>query len=300
MISFSIGLSGNVLRLLGLDASGKITSTVASRLSFDFGDDQLFNKNPKSIAPEFSEHIATFLKNEDPVNLRTGVTIDTSMAFINVIPLDLSETSGAVESHILWELSNYYPDSYKDFSKRFYKLGNPLFGGTIDEAIIIAIDRRKIRFIKNLCSQTGILPKNIEIDHFAVEKCLTELFGRNVRDRNVIISSCSKKRIDSSLLVNTGLKFYDYDHVLDRNPLKILFDQLIRIKTKFPDITISEIFLYGDISSKAIVNDIGKHLGGVKITHLDLFGEARLDGKPKPDSSVYAPLVGLALKNLSN
>lgn len=300
MTSFSIGLSGNTLRLLGLDASGKITSTDTTRLSFDLGDDLLYTKNPESIVPEFVEHITSFVKNEELKSLKAGVTIDTSMAFINVIPLDLSETSGAVESHILWELSNFYPDTYKDFSKRFYKLGNPLFGGVIDEAIIIAIDRKKIRFIKNLCAQAGLQPKNIEIDHFAVEKCLTELFGRNVRNNNVIITSCSKKRIDSSLLANTSLKFYDYDHVLDRNPVKIIYEQLNKMKVKFPDISISEIFLYGEISSRAIANDIGNHLGGIKITHLDLFGEARPDGKPKPDSSVYAPLVGLALKNLKN
>lgn len=300
MTSLSIGLSGKTLRLLGVDSSGKITSSASLAMSFDLGSESLFTKDPGSVAQEFREHVSAFAKNEDLQKLRSGITIDTSMAFINVIPLDVSETSGAIESHILWELSNYYPDTYKDFSKRYYKLGNPLFGGTIDEAIIIAIDRKKIRFIKNLCAQSGLQPKNIEIDHFAVEKCLTELFGRNVRNKSVIISSCSGKRIDSSLLVNTGLKYYDYDIVLERNPVKILYQQLSRMKNKFPETDISEIFLYGEVSSAAISSGIGEHLGGIKITHLDLFGPSRPDGKGRHDSSVYAPLVGLALKNLVN
>ena len=283
-----------------MDSSGKIISSASLPMSFDMNSEALYTKDPENLSQEFKELVEAFAKNEDLHKIRSGITIDTSMAFINVIPLDMNETSGAIESHILWELSNYYPDTYKDFSKRYYKLGNPLFGGTIDEAIIIAIDRKKIRFIKGLCAQSGLQPKNIEIAHFAVEKCLTELFGRNIRNNNVIISSCSGKRIDSSLLFNGGLKFYDYDLVLERNPIKTLFEQLNRIKNKFPDTEISEIFLYGEVSGAAISSGIGNHLGEIKITHLDLFGQSGAHRTEKIDSSVYAPLVGLALKNLKN
>jgi hypothetical protein len=283
-----------------MDNSGNITSKFSAGLSFDLSDESLYAKDPVSFSAELREHISSFVKNEDLSKIKPGVVIDSSMAFINVIPLDFSETTGALESHIQWELSNYYPESSKDYSKRYYKLGEPVFSNNIYESLIIAIDRKKIRFIKNLCAQSGIQPRNIEIGHFAVEKCITELFGRNVRGRSVILSSVTRRRIESSLLKDGALKFYDYELITDKNPLNVLISQAGRLMERIAGAEVTDLFVYGELSTFAVEKDIGKYLGGANVIHLDLFSTKSPDGKTMPDSSVYAPLAGLALKNLNS
>lgn len=299
MVSLSIGFSGKMLRLLGMDASGNISSVMAVPLSFDLSEESLFLKEPDGFAGEVSDHINEFTKGHDLTKIRAGVVIDASMAFISVLPIDFSESGAALESHIQWEISNYFPESSKEFSKRYYKLGTALFGDNIFEAMIIAIDRRKIRFIKELCRKSGFLPRNIEIDHFASEKCVTELFGRNVRDSSVYISSCGRKRVDTSYLRGGRLVHYVYDIVTGSNPVKLLYEQVSRLTGKFADENATDLFIYGDSSASAMKNNIGNYLGGIKVTHLDMFNPRSPGGRANPDSSAYVPLVGLALKNLS-
>lgn len=295
MKSLSIAFSGNSVRLLGMDASGSIVACASTELGFDFSSEAYFSEDPSAYSPQLSSAFADFLANADPQTLKAGALIDTSMAFITVMPVDFGESREAVESHILWELSNYYPDTYKDFSKKYYRLNN-LNYGEIDEAIVIAIDKKKIKFISNLCLLSGIKLRNVEIGHFAVEKLLSELYGRNLRAGNVIVTSCTNRRIDSSLLSDSGLRYFEFDLVQNESPVKTLVRQLIHIREKFPLYEIPEVFVYGDSASRAIANDAGKYAGGLKLTHLNVLSSQK---NPADDSSIFAPLAGLALKNLT-
>lgn len=296
MTSFSIGLTGKKLLLLGMDDSAKVTSAAEKQLSFDFFDENIYTKEADRFVPEFRDLVMPFIGNSDPIKLKTGVVIDSAMAFMNVIPIDFAEVGDTLESHIQWELSNYFQESSRDLSKRFYRLGEPLFGDSIYESLIIAIDKKKIRFVKDLLAGSGLSIRKIEIEQFAVEKCVTELFGRSVREGRVAVSRCTKERISSSVLEKGVLKHFVQEKVIENNPVQILYEQLKNILMRYD--SINEVFLFGDMSSTAIENGLSKHLDGIKITHLDLFATGTSVSGKVGDTSIYAPLVGLALKNL--
>lgn len=298
MTCLSIGLSGKILRMLGMDSSGNVTSVGSAGLSFDVSGDAS-GKDLQPLAEEITEHITTFTANADLSRIKCGVVIDSSMAFINVIPLDFDETAAAIESHIQWEISNYIPESSRNFSKRFFKLGDPVFEGNIHESLVLAVDRSKVKLIRELLSPSGISPMSIEIAHFAAEKCLSEYFNRSIRDNSVVLSSVFRNRIESSLLQNGTIAFYEYDIPLDRNPVTFLYEQMVKISGKSGNQPVKELFIYGELSEAVIRCDFKQYFEGLKITHLDLFRKGSRESLSGPDSSVYTPLAGLALKNLS-
>lgn len=274
---------------------------MTAALSFDIGEESVFTKDAGEYSGVFSDLIKEFLRSGDASGLKAGAVIDPSSAFICVLPLDFSEPGPALESHIQWEISNFYPESSRNFSKRYYRLGEPLFSSDIFESLVIAIDRRRIRFIKNLCLSAGIQLKNIEIDHFASERCLTELYGRSVRGNCVILSSCRMNRIDTSMLRDGKLCHYVFDLTCGENPASVLYRQITEATHKLgTSETIPEIFLYGEASGHVISQGFGEILSDTKLTHLDLFSAKIKDRNPKYDSSAFVPLFGLALKNLSS
>lgn len=301
MAVLSIGFAGRTLRLLTLGPSGEVASSMTAALNFDIGEESVFTKDADEYSAGFSELIKNFLRAEDASGLKAGVVIDPSSAFICVLPLDFSEPGTALESHIQWEISNFYPDSSRNFSKRYYRLGEPLFSGDIFESLLIAIDRRRIRFIKSLCLNAGIHLKNIEIGHFASERCLTELYGRSVRGNSVVLSSCSISRVDTSLLRDGKLCYYDFDLTWGENPASVLYRQITAVTQRLgANETLTEIFLYGDASGPVMSQGFSEIFGGTKLTHLDLFPAKIGDRNSKSDSSPFVPLFGLALKNLSS
>lgn len=81
--------------------------------------------------------------------------IEASQAFLNVLPVDFNEGKANINSHILWELSNYFPENGKDFIVKYYRLNNNYISKNIDEILLIALDKNKIDIIKIFATAAG-------------------------------------------------------------------------------------------------------------------------------------------------
>ncbi len=209
MSNLNLEFSGNTLRVLQLNETRDIIIKDERKLSFNILNEQTLKSKSADLISEFAVIIKSVL-NDDSNEQRAGVLISTEQTFLNVFPVDFNEDQSSINSHILWELSNYYPETYKDFNIKYYRLNNNYFNENIDEALLIAIDKNAIGFIKVLCNGSNIKIRNVEIDQFAVEKCVKENYPEEIKN-TILIIGCKNNRLDFSVIARGYLKYYDYE-----------------------------------------------------------------------------------------
>jgi len=287
----NIGFSGNNLRIMELGDSGEVSRLEEVILSFNLEDDVLLKKNRKEYFEEFSGVMKEVLDTSSLEPFHAGILIDTGLAFMNIIPVDLSEGKSNINSHLLWDLSNYFPDSYKDYSVKYIRLNNHPVSDSIDEILLIAISKNKIEFLKNLCNNCNIIIQKIEIDQFAVEKYIK---SRKQTSDTALIIGYRNNRLDISLIIKGTLKYYDFELTERDNFKKSLLKQMNFFTGLSGNGLINEINLYGEEKIKDLKNFLTESLGSLPdhgVKNIELLNDDVIS------ESKYAPLYGLAISN---
>ncbi len=288
MVNLNLEFSGNVLRILQLNESKQIISKNEFNLSFNINDDSNLKKNKNDFAEEFEECINKITKDSGHEFLKAGILIGTEQTFLNVTPIDFTEDAGSITSHILWELSNYFPETYKDFNIQYYRLNNKYHNENTDDILIIAVNKNKLEFIKHLCNAGGLKIGKVEIDHFALEKNLKEIYPDENKNKTILVIGCKDGRFDYSLIVNELLKYYSYE-TYERSEFKnLLISQINSFNASL--FNIEKIFLYGNESTAIIKLFLEQQFLNIPVSVITIPGNS--------DDTKFAPLYGLALKNL--
>lgn len=292
MNTLSLEFSENFLRILRLNDLGEVVFKDEIDLGFNMNDDNL-RKNRDEIVLLFTEKLSFLFKDETGLINEADVLIDTSQTFLNVFPLDFQEDQRSINSHILWELSNYFPDNYKEFNIKYYRFNNKYLSEGIDEVLLIAVDKNKIEFIKALCNGSGIKIKSVDIDQFVVEKCVKKIYPAEFKNKTFLLVGCKNSRLDFSLIADGKIKYYDYDNIGISN-FKILFaKQMNFFKSMFNKDHSGKIFLYGDRNAEVIKDFLNEEFESLTSVLIDPFVKT---GSAE-NLSKYSPLYGLALKN---
>lgn len=287
MNTIIIGFSGNTVRILQLGETKQIVSKDEITLSFNVNDESCQKKGKSELVNEFIDSVNNILINSEQELLNASIIIETAQTFLSVFPVDFNEDQSNINSHILWELSNYFPETYKDFNVKYFRLNNNYLNENIDEVLLIAIEKIKIDFIRNLCNACNIKIRNMEIDQFAVEKCLREIYPDLLKNKCILIIGCRNSRLDFSLIKNEKLKYYDYENFEGDNYKNSLIKEINLFSSSSGRQKIDKIFLYGDDITFKIKNFITEQFEN---TECDFITAS------DTEDSRFSPLYGLALK----
>lgn len=290
-----IGFSENNLRMLRLNSEKKIVYASETSLGFNLSDGSAINSNMEEYINLFADKANEMKVFDGDEILSAGVVIDSSQTFLNILPIDFNEDISNINSHLLWELSNYYPGSYKNYNIKFYRLHNNYISKNIDEVLLIAIDKSRIKFINLLCASIGFKIKNVEIDQFAAEKFIKEFYTQEAENKTALIIGFKNSRIDFSLIEKGKIKYYDYSKSDKAGYLNAFKKQINSFRYsagfRFPE----RVFIYGEDDLSEFVNILEHEFGKNKVTDLVCSG-MKLDVARQ---SSFAPLFGLALRNLT-
>jgi Tfp pilus assembly PilM family ATPase len=258
---FTIGLFEKSIKFLEINKDNKIS--FAFNLTENINLDNLYlqNKLSENYLNDIAELINEVLNNSNTTFHTSKILIETNHCFANVIPLDFSETKDKINSNILWELSNYFPDGYKNCKVSYHKLLSESYSENIKETLIIAIKNNFIEGLKKLSKLINIKINSIDVEHFSSEKYFRIIRKNLLNEENILIIGCRKNRFDFSIINNSGCLAYDYFLLRDSNYQDILAKTYLKIDEKYHDLQINNIYLYGDeltSSSYNIINDISK------------------------------------------
>jgi Tfp pilus assembly PilM family ATPase len=298
--TLSLSFNSDCIRLIELNPEKEIIFIDELEYDLKLENDFAIYIDNEVVISSLAEKVESILEGKKNVS-KAGVLIETSQTFLNVIPVDFNEEKSQINLHILWELSNYYPDSYKNFNIKYYRLNNLHVDANIDEVLLIAVDKSRIEFIKKVCKQSGLDVKIIDIDHFAIEKCIKEIY-RNEQYSNYILIGCKKNRIDFSLLVSGKLKYYDFAIINNRNLKKVISSKLKLFYSYFSDIDIKKVFIYGEDSCRQ-VKKYFEETGKLESEFINPFLNFKFKDEinlEESSLSKFAPVYGLALKSFGD
>lgn len=287
MHNLNLEFSKKKLRLLLLNGSGDLICKEESDFNFDINDESNYKNIREEVASEFSEILDKFVNIKSKEPWTAGILVDTAQTFLSIVPIDFSEDENNINSHILWELSNYYPETYKDFNIKYYRFNNKRLSENIDEVLLIAVNKNKIECIKTLCNSNNVKIKNVDIDQFAVEKCLKKNHHNDIKGKTILIIGCKDERLDFSLLYKEQLKHYDFEIIKEADYRKSLAHQINFYVTMFGKI--EEIYLYGNAIVSKVKDFFEEQFSDVSVSYID----------SSVEGAKFAPLYGLALKNIN-
>ena len=240
---FTIGLFDKSIRFLEINKDDKISFANHISDNFDLGDLYFQNKLSESALNEAAESINTILAESRISSQFTKLLVDTNHCFANVIPIDFIESKDKINSNILWELSNYFPENYKNYKINYHKLLTESYSDKIKETLIIAIRNNLIDAIKKLSKLINIKINSIDVEHFASEKYFRVIRKNLFKEENILIIGCKKNRFDFSIINDSGCIAYDYFLLLDSALQDKLTKTYLKIDEKYYSLNINNIYL---------------------------------------------------------
>jgi Tfp pilus assembly PilM family ATPase len=300
--TLAIGFSQKQIKFVEINENREISFIDNIKTSLDLNKDLSIYRNSDDIISETGDMICNHLEANNIQPNRIDVLLETSQSFMNTVPINFEEDTESIRSQILWELSNYFPDSYKNFRVSYHKLNRKDYPDGIKDTLIIAVDNNKIIVIKEIFKVCNFNIHLTDIDQFATEKCIREVYKEELTDNKILILGCKNSRIDISIIDDRNLVYYDYIIFTGSNFQKGLRKLLNELNVK--GMSFGEVMLYGEDYSSDVQGYIKTFDKDHSIELSDPFKKFKYtknekgNGNFKNKGFKYTPLIGLALKGI--
>ncbi len=296
-----IGIYEKSIKFLDFNKEKKIS--FAHNLTDSFSIESICNQNKSNdlFLNDIADNINNILLNSKTTSHTSKVLFDTNLCFTTVIPLDFNESLDKIKSNILWELSNYFPESYKNYKISYHKLLSNLHSNNIKETLIIGVKINLLDAVKKLSKLLNVKINSINIEHFASEKYYKTIRRDMINNENILIIGCKKNRIDYSIINNSGCIAYDYLLLKDINYQEYIIKSFQKIKEKYNELRINNIYLYGDESIPSIykiINEVSKETRLILSNPFYEFGITdSINSEIVSEGYNFVPLCGLAINS---
>ena len=302
MKTLAVSLSDRTVRFIQVNEKKEIDFVESIDTSFSFSECFKYGVYDEMVVNEASVIICDALKVLNLSSTKIAVMIDTSEAFLNIIPIDFSETLQNISSGILWDLSNYFPDSYKNFRINYYPVKNDKYSNLISDTLVIAIDNSKIEILKKIFHSCRLKINLFDIEHFSAEKYFKEIYKKQLTGKSSLILGCKKNRIDVSITDSDSMKYFEFFNFKETGyqiKLKELFNYL-SVNSDFYNYDF--IFLYGEDYSGDVYQILTSINKSIKIIYPDPFKDFEVHGRFKNSNKLndgfkFISACGLALKS---
>ncbi|MBN1634280.1 MAG: pilus assembly protein PilM [Ignavibacteria bacterium] len=304
MKTIIIGISDRTLRFLGLNEKKEISFIESVDTTFSFTDCFKTGAYEDTLVNEASYVINNILRDVHTSATKIGVIIESSFAFLNIVPIDYNESASNISSWILWDLSNYFPDNYKNFKVNYYKLHNKKFDSNVNDTLIVSFDKVILQVLVKIFYSGRLKFQLFDIDHFAAEKYLRTVFEEKINKGCFLVIGCKRNHIDISFHHNEELVYYDYLIFKDSSYKTKLKDKITSIPESANYLPVKYSFVYGEDYSEDIYHYLSNELKNIEFYIPDPNEEFKMqdhlkkNNRFKNEGNKFIPLFGLALKCL--
>lgn len=256
MINTSINFTQKKIRLLCTDAKNEIIFLKEEDSNVDFSEDISIYSNNQEVVNELAEIITNTLKSENLPALNSRIILDANQFFINTVPVETFDVD-SLKSYIIWDVSNFYPDTYKDFVVNYHKiLSSETDRDLFNDYKILTISAKNncVNFINELFLRCNLKIEKIDIDLFA----LNNFFKGNTEPGSKLIMNCYKNRIDYLIMQGNSLICYDYVYFKDNNFDIELENNIRRLNKRNEFGPVKNVYISGEDYSEYVVNEIKK------------------------------------------
>lgn len=245
------------------------------------------------------------------------VTLDSQMAMIRKVMVDLSLPDDQLDEQINWEIRQILPeDSLADY-QFVYEV---LQGGFSEhqKALLLVLFRKDvIQAIKNLFSDTPLELKFVELDLFSALYGTSRLYG--IKEKDLCIFADLRKDAIQFLSVRKG-EFFDtfrmnFNHNSDESELELYESmenlanlinkevrrKLLEYKIESDQNPVDNLFVFGEKANSELIERLKINSPAKEVTLVEPFKKLELnsDIDTFPEhSNEYTVCVGSALRSI--
>lgn len=292
MNNLIIEYSGSKIRILQANAERVIFID-----QLEFIDSGFFYLEPKinnKKVSEFTELLISHLKKRNIIADSLTLVLDSKLAYINCIPIDFSDEAENINTSLIWELSSYYPDTYKGFKINYQKInpGNEELA-FLGNALVIAYHKNIAEVTRRISEVSSLKINSVNFDVFTAGKYV----NKHIKN-NFIIAGIKKERVDVTFYLNGSISYFMPLNVKDNN-FDTVIKELLKLKSHPGFEEISDVYVYGEDSVQVFKNSMDSFKSGLNTVITDPFAVYKPDplllenrhDKLMPYS--FTPLFGL-------
>ncbi|HXX62410.1 MAG TPA: pilus assembly protein PilM [Bacteroidota bacterium] len=292
--------------ILGLSISGggiqavelERTSSTTTLLSIDEWENT-FPRGATNGASggmqEFQRHFTQFMRDNQVRAQKVSVAIDTSMLFLNCVPIEQGLTRAEINDHMKWELTLYHPEaSASEFITDVHILAERS-NDRYSEALSVSVNRHDASRIQKAVSAAGRELYIVDADHFAADTALRINYPDTYR-KYIALVGIKEDRLDISLMRNGSLESYRYLVVKSNQEI---IQGIAALARKSPGIY--SITVYGPYLDRDLLTQIRRGSPILvealnPLRHINVSDSLRLADHLTVPSYRFAAAVGVALR----
>jgi Tfp pilus assembly PilM family ATPase len=299
-----IGLLGKKISITEISEKKEIIFFENLVPDFDLNEKILLDRYTDTMIYSYSDLINNTLKSRKFDNHKVGLLVNSSIAFMNLLPIDYNESPDTIRSQILWDLSNYFPQNYKEFIINYYKIRKTNITPNVKDTLLIAIHKVKMEFIKSVFEFCNLNIHITDIDHLSAEKCIKKVYSSDFKNYKNLIIGFKKNRIDLSIIDENTLYYFDYVNTENLNFQDRFLRTLGILYEKNLDLLFEKIFLYGDgnlENVQKLIATVFPDKISIISNPLSVFNYSKIENNIdnfENEGYKYTSLLGLAFKSL--
>jgi Tfp pilus assembly PilM family ATPase len=294
-LSLGLSISGHGVQAVEIERGGTSGMLLAideweNRLPFDHagsGESDTFR--------EFREYLQAFIKVNRVKATQVSVALDTSLLFLNTLPVEDGLPRPRINELIDWELHQFFPDIQpKEFITDIHVMATHRDQGW-NELLAVSIRRRHTLAIKEALRALGLTLHIVDVDHFSADMALRINYPDTYR-RYLALVGVKENRLDISLMKNGALQSYSYVTVTSNQDI---VDQIATISRETKGIY--SITVYGPHLDKDLLVQIRRGSALLvealnPLRHINVSDSLRLADHLSVPSYRFASAVGVALR----
>jgi len=244
---------------------------------------------------EFVDRLSQFISGQNQRVDHVSVAIDSSMLFINTIPILQAASSEEIEAQVQWEVAQYFPGVPPDaFLTDAHTLSRVQSNG-YKEILTVTVRRDHTRKLQRVCSRLKLRLDVVDVDHFSADSALRENYPE-VANKQLALVGIKKERMDVSVMRYSDLETYSFSANLSTTEM---VQQLSRLAKSSRGL--SSITLYGPELTMAMLGN-ARNTADIPVELLnplrsiDVATSLRSNSDVASASHRYAAAIGVALR----
>lgn len=245
---------------------------------------------------EFVDRLSQFTSGQNQRTVdHVSAAIDSSMLFINTIPVLQAASSQEIDAQVQWEVAQYFPGVPPDAFLTDTHTLSRVQSNEHKEILTVTIRRDHTRKLQRACSRLKLRLDVVDVDHFSAESALRENYPE-VANKQLALVGIKKERMDVSVMRYSDLETYFFSA---NQSTTEMVQQLSRLAKSTKGL--SSITLYGSELTMAMLGharnttDIPVELLN-PLRSIDVATSLRSNSDITSASHRYAAAIGVALR----
>ena len=289
-----LSISGGGIQAVELDRSGPTTTLLSIDEWENTLPDASANGSDEGLQ-EFQRLFGTFARENQVRANRLSISLDTSMLFLNSMPIDQGLTRSEINDRVKWELSQYFPGvNSGDFITDVHILTEHA-NDPYNEALSVSVRRHDAATVQKAAAAVGMELAIVDADHFAADTALRINYPDTYR-KYIALIGVKENRLDISLMRNGSLESYRYLIVQSNQEI---IEGIASLARKTPGIY--SITVYGPYLDRDLLTQIRRGSPILvealnPLRHVNVSDNLRLADHLTVPSYRFAAAVGVALR----